>query len=127
MRKFLTILLLAAVFSACGPTAAAPQTPAPEKPKPTAVPATPAAPTPTAPAVTEGLQPDAVSPEAQLLCKAETEAEAEELAELYGITLVGFRNGLARFHTEEDPRAVIRRGAENGWPELTLNRVSKTS
>ena len=124
MKKILTILLLAAVLCACGPTAApAPEKPAPEKPQPTVAPAATAA--PTAPATGDGIQPDAVSPEAQLLAKTETEAEAEELAELYGITLVKYRNGLARFHTEEDPRAVIRRGQENGWPELTLNRVSK--
>lgn len=63
--------------------------------------------------------------DAQLLGAAASREEAENLAELYGITLVKFQNGLARFHTEEDPKEVIRRGKENGWPELTLNRTSK--
>jgi len=66
---------------------------------------------------------DSVYAKAQLLCGTDTLEDAEELAELYGITLVGYKNGLARFHTEEDPRDVIRRGKDNGWPELVLNRV----
>ena len=69
-------------------------------------------------------EPDSLFAEdAPLIGKAETLEEAEELAQLYGITLVEFRQGAALFHTEEDPRAVIRRGQENGWPELSLNYV----
>ena len=65
--------------------------------------------------------------EAQLLGEAGSRKDAEELAELYGITLVEYKNGVARFHTEEDPREVIRRGKDNGWPELVLNRISHLS
>ena len=54
----------------------------------------------------------------QLMCEAETEEEARELAQLYGIVLVRFHNGLAVFYTEEDPAAVIERGRVQGWPEL---------
>jgi len=61
---------------------------------------------------------------AQLLGEAESLEEAEELAELYGITLVDYKNGLARFYTEEDPREVILRGRDNDWPKLVLNRVN---
>ena len=63
--------------------------------------------------------------EAQLLGAAASLEEAENLAELYGIKLVKFKNGLGRFHTGEDPKEVIRRGKENGWPELTLNHTAK--
>lgn len=64
------------------------------------------------------------SEEVQLLGEAESREDAEELAKLYGITLVDYKNGLGRFHTEEDPREVIRRGKDNGWPELVLNRAT---
>ena len=63
--------------------------------------------------------------EAQLLGKAASREEAENLAALYGIELVEFKNGLGRFHTEEDPKEVIRRGKENGWPELSLNHTAR--
>lgn len=63
--------------------------------------------------------------EGQLMGFAESQEDAEALAELYGITLVEYQNGLALFHTDEDPKEVIRRGQENGWQELSLNRVQK--
>ena len=67
--------------------------------------------------------PDAVCPTGQLLCSVESREEAETLAECYGITLVSYSNGLAVFYTEEDPRDVIQRGRDNGWPELSRNVV----
>ena len=70
-------------------------------------------------------QPDKISEKTPLIAEAETLEEAEALAELYGITLVEFNLGLASFTTEEDPKDVIRRGQENNWPELTLNRLSQ--
>lgn len=60
-----------------------------------------------------------------LVCPAETLEEAEAIAEQYGIELVDFSYGVASFYTEEDPRELIQRGIDNGWPELSLNRVSK--
>ena len=63
----------------------------------------------------------AVNPDGQLLCLVETREEAENLAALYGIALVDFGEGVAVFYTEEDPDAVIARGLENGWQELSLN------
>lgn len=62
--------------------------------------------------------------EAPLLGSAETQKEAEEIGTLYGITLVKFSHGTALYQTEEDPREVIRRGRENGWPELSLNYLA---
>lgn len=58
----------------------------------------------------------------RLICTAETEEQAQEIAQLYGIELIAFRNGVAVFTTEEDPWKVIRRGMEAGWPELSLDR-----
>lgn len=72
---------------------------------------------------TEPVQPDDTAPSGQLKGRAETQAEAEEIAALYGIQLVDYQNGLALFYTEEDPKTVIARGEENGWPQLSLNRV----
>lgn len=68
---------------------------------------------------------DNISPRAQLMCAAESREEAQALAEQYGIALVDYRNGLATFYTEEDPRDVIRRGKDNGWQELSLNHTGK--
>lgn len=62
-----------------------------------------------------------VDPDGQLLYLTESQQEAEEVAELYQIELVSYADGLAVYHTEEDPREVLRRGEEQGWPELSLN------
>ena len=63
----------------------------------------------------------------ELMCEAETEERAQEIAELYGIELVEYREGLAAFHTEEDPGSVKKRGMENGWPTLEINVVTTLS
>lgn len=68
---------------------------------------------------------DAVSPHAQLICAAQSQEEAQSIADLYGIALVDWGYGVASFYTEEDPREVIRRGQEKGWAELSLNRIQK--
>ena len=68
-----------------------------------------------------------VDPEKQLLCSVESREAAETLAEQYGIVLVEYRDGLACFYTEEDPLLVIRRGKEQGLPELSLNRLLELS
>lgn len=67
---------------------------------------------------------DAVAPGRELLRSVESLEEAECLAECYGITLVEYIDGLAVFTTEEDPRDVIQRGRDNGWPELSRNSMS---
>ena len=53
----------------------------------------------------------------------DSEEAAQEIADLYGITLVSVNYGLAKFTTDRDPKAVIAEGKANGWPELSLNRV----
>lgn len=58
----------------------------------------------------------------QLLYLTESPGEAAEIAELYGIVLIRHYDGLAVYRTDEDPREVIRRGTENGWPELSINQ-----
>lgn len=60
----------------------------------------------------------------ELFCLAETREKAEELAALYEIEFVDYAHGVATFHAE-DPQAVIARGEQNGWPELSLNRVDQ--
>lgn len=64
---------------------------------------------------------DGASEEGQLMALAKSEDEARQLAKLYGIELISYSYGVAVFHTEEDPDVVIRRGIENGWPELSRN------
>ena len=56
-----------------------------------------------------------------LMAIADSEEAAEEIAELYGITLVTCENGIAVYQTEEDPMQVISRGQENNYPQLSLN------
>lgn len=56
-----------------------------------------------------------------LMSEAETEEAAREIAEQYGIEFISFENGIALYHTEEDPFEVIARGQENGFPQLSIN------
>ena len=59
----------------------------------------------------------------ELLATVGTLEDAERLEELYGIELVEFGDGLAVFHTEENPAEVVRRGEQNGWPALEVNHL----
>lgn len=61
--------------------------------------------------------------EDSLMASAETEEEAKIIAEQYDIELVTFENGIALYHTEENPFDVIARGQENGYPQLSINFV----
>lgn len=56
-----------------------------------------------------------------LMAMVDTEEEAKEIAELYGITFVSYDNGIAVYQTDEDPMQVITRGQENDYPQLSLN------
>lgn len=58
-----------------------------------------------------------------LMSEAETEEKAREIAEQYGIEFVSFENGIALYHTEEDPFEVIARGQENGYAQLSVNFI----
>ena len=61
--------------------------------------------------------------ENQLIALADSEEQAREIAEQYGITLVSYEMGVAVYHTEEDPLEVIARGQEKGYPALSPNFV----
>lgn len=61
--------------------------------------------------------------EDQLMALTDTEEQAQEIADLYGITLVSYEMGVAVYHTEEDPLEVIARGQDNGYPTLSPNFV----
>lgn len=60
-----------------------------------------------------------------LLAWAESEEEAQEIAEAYGIPLCSYALNIATFHTDEDPREVVRRGKSQGLPELSVNGTMK--
>lgn len=115
----LLILLAAALVSGCRKNVASETIP------PKTVPAeTASLETIPAPEFTE-TAPGEISQNGQLIASAETLEEAQKLAELYGIELVDYGYHIALFRTEEDPKAVIQRGRENGWPELSLNHTAK--
>ncbi|MBR5420065.1 MAG: hypothetical protein IK115_02835 [Lachnospiraceae bacterium] len=57
----------------------------------------------------------------ELIALTDSEEEAQLIADQYGITLVVYAQGVATFHTEEDPQEVIKRGEENDLPKLYLN------
>jgi hypothetical protein len=76
-----------------------------------------------APVVETPIMPTRYSEEMPLICTADSQEQAEEIAARYGITLVEYSHGVAGFYTEEDPAAVIRRGKEQGWVELSLNVI----
>ena len=71
--------------------------------------------------------PEQVTEGEELFCLCASEEEALTIAEDYGIELVRFCDGVAVFHTEEEPAAVIRRGAESGLPRLDVNIPKRAS
>ena len=62
----------------------------------------------------------------ELTATAGSEEEARDIAEKYGIELVDYGLGVAVFHTDEDPSAVIERGKKQGLPVLSKNTRSIT-
>ncbi len=57
----------------------------------------------------------------ELYCLTDSKEEAEEIADMYQIELVRYGDGVAVFHTQEDPRSVIEKGKANGFPKLAIN------
>ena len=57
----------------------------------------------------------------ELFCLAESEDEAREIAEQYGIEFVSFSYRVAVFRTEESARTVMERGEREGLPPLEIN------
>jgi len=53
----------------------------------------------------------------------ETEQQAQEAAELYGIELTSYLYGVAVFTYEGNLQELIEQGQKNGWPLLSLNRI----
>lgn len=102
----LLLFLAAVIFAGC--QKAAPKVPAPST---------------TAPIQASDLPTETTARDStgQLMATVDTLEEAQALAELYGIELVDFSYQIAVFRTDEDPRDVIRRGEEQGWPPLSLN------
>ena len=115
----LLLLLAAMAFSGCQKKTASETVPSKTVPAETA-----SLETIPAPGFAETVPGD-VSEDGQLMASAENLEEAQKLAELYGIELVDYGYRVALFRTDEDPRAVIQRGKENGWPELSLNHTAK--
>ena len=62
-----------------------------------------------------------VIPGKELFCTVDDEGTAREIAEQYEIELVSYKYGVAVFHTDKDPQAVIDYGMKNDLPALSLN------
>ena len=56
-----------------------------------------------------------------LMCWAENEDEARNIAKLYGVEFVSYSNHIAVFNTDGDTAELIERGKKEGWPELSVN------
>ena len=57
----------------------------------------------------------------QLISDAQSKEDAEEIAAMYGVTFLEYLDGAALYETEEDPLEVIRRGEEQGYPQMWVN------
>ena len=57
----------------------------------------------------------------ELICLAEKEAEAKQLAEDYGIELIRYREGVATFRTDKSYEEIMKIGKEKGLTELSIN------
>lgn len=61
--------------------------------------------------------------EQPLMALANTQEEAQEVAELYEIELYSFEEGVAVYATDRDPYDVIAEGDKKGYPPLSVNYV----
>lgn len=62
--------------------------------------------------------------ELELIALAEDQEEAEQIAELYGIELSSFSDGVAVFTTDKDLQELKELEDINGYPTLTVNSNS---
>lgn len=69
----------------------------------------------------EEISRDGQNGETELTALADSQEEADEIAELYGIELKSYSYGVAVFTTEEDPQKLMQLGEEEGYPELQYN------
>ena len=59
----------------------------------------------------------------RLIGSADSQEAAEEMAELYQITLIEYMDGKALFETQEDPLEVIARGEKEGYPQVWMDNI----
>ncbi|GFI23629.1 hypothetical protein IMSAGC011_02419 [Lachnospiraceae bacterium] len=57
----------------------------------------------------------------ELIALSKDQEEAEKIAELYGIELSSFSDGIAVYTTDKDPQELMELGDNNGYPALTVN------
>lgn len=57
-----------------------------------------------------------------MIAQVESQQEAEEIANLYGIELLQYQNKIATFFTQKDPLELMRWGKEQGYPSLGINQ-----
>ena len=75
------------------------------------------------PVETPGPQIDAVKGE-ELYCLADSQEEAEKIAESYDIVLVKFGHGVATFTTDRDLHEVIQYGKKNNLAPISINTAT---
>lgn len=56
-----------------------------------------------------------------MVALAESEEEAKQIAELYGIKFIDYAYGVATYETTENPQEVIKRGEKNNYPSISVN------
>lgn len=61
------------------------------------------------------------NPVTSMVALAESEEEAKQIAELYGIKYIDYAYGVATFETSENPQEVIKRGEKNHYPSISVN------
>lgn len=61
----------------------------------------------------------------ELTAFADTEEEAQRIAELYQIELQSFSEGVAAYTTDKDPNVLIAMGQEQGYPLLYENNIKQ--
>lgn len=61
--------------------------------------------------------------EQPLMALVETQEQAQEIAELYGIEMISCEEGVAVYATDKDPYEVIDEGDKKGYPPLSVNYV----
>ena len=62
---------------------------------------------------------------AQLTALADSQEDAQEIANLYGIELKSYSYGVATYTTDKNLREILDLGLENDYPELTPDHESQ--
>ncbi|MCM1112097.1 MAG: hypothetical protein NC399_02460 [Muribaculum sp.] len=61
----------------------------------------------------------------ELTALADTEEQAQEIADLYQIELLSFADGVALYSTDQNPYELIALGQEKDYPPLSLNQIKQ--